>query len=360
MFTLPAHSHLMNIKFKTQNLRLVFGILFFLSTLSSQAQTGVSNNSQTDVATQRLQSELERIARLAKGKVGVSALHLESGKQVSLNLREPFPMASTVKVAIAVELFTKIEKGELSLMTMVDLQPSDLHPGSGTLDVLFAKPGVQLSVQNLLELMMVISDNSATDILLRLVGGVGAVRERLNVLGVKGMSVDRTIIELLADLDGVTLPPGSEWTLGFYDRLLKTKTPEKVKAAEAKMLTDLRDNSTPEAMTDLLAKIYNGTALKPESRTLLLAVMERCRGGVARLKGYLPPETVVAHKTGSLDANATDDVGIITLPDGAGHIAISVFVGKSPQPLAEREQVIAHIARSVYDYFLYQPTSSLK
>jgi len=335
-----------------KGLTIVFFIFVYGAGFGQMASSGLG----VDVANPRLQNELERIARLAKGKVGVCAIHLESGKQVSLNLKEAFPMASTIKVAIAVELFTKIEKGELSLMTMVDLQPSDLHPGSGTLDVLFAKPGVQLSVQNLLELMMVISDNSATDILLRLVGGVGPVRERLKVLGIQGMSVDRTIIELLADLDGVTLPPSTEWTLGFYERLLKTKTPEMVKAAEVKLQTDPRDTSTPEAMVNLLSQIYKGTALKPESRGLLLAVMERCRGGLARLKGYLPPETVVAHKTGSLDANATDDVGIITLPDGAGHIAIAIFVGKSTQPLAEREQTIAHLTRSIYDYFLFQPS----
>jgi beta-lactamase class A len=316
----------------------------------SRAQSPVAGK---DVARQRLMLELQRIAAQAKGKVGVAALHIESGVRVSLNPQEAFPMASTIKVAIAVELFAKIERGELSLMTMVDLQPSDLHPGSGTLDVLFAKPGVQLSVQNLLELMMVISDNSATDILLRLVGGTKPVMDRLNKLGITGMSVDRTIIELLADLDGVTLPAQSEWTLGFYDRLLKTRTPEMVKAAEDRLEKDMRDTSTPDAMVQLLSAIYSGAALKPENKVLLLAVMERCRGGLARLKGYLPVGTVVAHKTGSLDANATDDVGIITLPDGAGHIAIAVFIGRSTQPLAEREQTIAHLTRSIYDYFLY-------
>lgn len=331
-------------------------ICTFLNTsFSTYAQTKPSAPASSDIVSQRLEKELERIARLAKGRVGISALHLESGKQVSMNLHEPFPMASTVKVAIAVQLFTKIEKGELSLMTMVDLQPSDLHPGSGTLDVLFAKPGVQLSVQNLLELMMVISDNSATDILLRLVGGPKAVAERMKILGIKGMSVDRTIIELLADLDGITLPPSDQWTLGFYNKLLEKTTPQSRAAADLKVRTDPRDTSTPDAMVNLLTQIYRGTALKPESRDLLIAVMERCRGGAARLKGYLPPETVVAHKTGSLDATATDDVGIITLPDGAGHIAIAVFVGSSEQPLPEREQTIAHLARAVYDYFLFQP-----
>ena len=336
-------------------LRFLWVSLLLLTTLRIIAQPTAVNQKSVDIATQRLEQELAQLAKLAKGKVGVCALHLESGKQVSMNLRERFPMASTVKVAIAVQLFTLIEQGKLSLMTMVDLQPSDLHPGSGTLDVLFAKPGVQLSVQNLLELMMVISDNSATDILLRLVGGTGAVQNRVKALGIQGMSVDRTIIQLLADLDGITLPPIDQWTLGFYARLDSATTPDSKRAAAMKLVTDPRDTSTPEAMVNLLAQIYRGTALKPESRALLLGVMERCRGGLARLKGYLPPNTVVAHKTGSLDGSATDDVGIITLPGDAGHVAIAVFVGDSPMPLAEREQTIAHSARAIYDYFLYQP-----
>jgi beta-lactamase class A len=332
-------------------------VFMLLCCFSGLAQSSTSPAKPSDIATQRLEQELAQIAKLARGKVGICALHLESGKQVSMNLQERFPMASTVKVAIAVQLFTLIEQGKLSLMTMVDLKPSDLHPGSGTLDVLFNKPGVQLSVQNLLELMMVISDNSATDILLRLVGGTEAVQNRLKALNIQGMSVDRTIIQLLADLDGITLPPSDQWKLGFYARLDSTTTPEMKRAALTKLIADPRDTSTPEAMVALLTQIYRGTALKPESRALLLGVMERCRGGAARLKGYLPPNTVVAHKTGSLDGSATDDVGIITLPDGAGHIAIAVFVGASPMPLAEREQVIAHSARSIYDYFLYQPVA---
>lgn len=337
---------------------LILTVGLLLTGEIAQAQPKTIPLKPTDVVAQRLDQELARIAQLAKGPVGVSALHLESGRQITLNAQMPFPMASTVKVAIAVQLFHRIETGELSLMTMVDLQPADLHPGSGTLDVLFAKPGVQLSVQNLLELMMVISDNSATDILLRLAGGPEAVRNRLRALGIQGMSVDRSIIQLLADLEGVTLPPASQWTLGFYDRLNRNVTPEALKAVVTTFNADPRDKSTPDAMVDLLTQIYRGTALKPASRDTLLAVMQRCRGGVNRLKGYLPPATPVAHKTGSLDETATDDVGIITLPGDAGHIAIAVFVGQSPQPLAEREQTIAHLTRTLYDYFLFQPPVS--
>jgi beta-lactamase class A len=318
------------------------------------AQTVKPAHTTSDVVAQRMEHELARIARLGGGQVGVQAIHLESGRQISLNPQVKFPMASTIKIAIAVQLLTKIEQGELSLATMVDVKPADLHPGSGTLTSLFIHPGVQLSVQNLLELMIVISDNSATDILLGLAGGPDAVMNRLKTLNVQGMSVDRSIIQLLADLQGVTLPPEDQWTAGFYEKLSQGLTPEMRKKAVDTFAVDPRDTSTPAAMVDLLTKIYQGKALKPDSRQVLLDVMGRCQTGNARIKGFLPPGTDVAHKTGSLGATATDDVGYVTLPDNAGHIAIAVFVGPSTQQTAERDQTIAHISRAIYDYFLFQ------
>jgi len=312
----------------------------------------------TDLATKRLTNELERIAQLGGGRVGVQAVHIETGRSVSLNAEVGFPMASTVKVAIATQLLTRIDRGELSLNTMVDVKPADLHPGSGTLSSLFTRPGVSLSVHNLFELMMLISDNSATDMLLGLAGGPAVVQNRLKSLGITGMSVDRSIIQLLADLQGIPLPSPDQWTTGFYEKLEKERLPETRQKAVAAFATDPRDTSTPAAMVDLLLKLY-GTALKPDSRAVLLDVMERCRSGEARLRGFLPPGTVVAHKTGSLGATATDDVGYITLPDNAGHVAIAVFVGPSTQPTAEREQTIAHAARAVYDYFLFTVPASL-
>jgi beta-lactamase class A len=80
--------------------------------------------------------------------------------------------------------------------------------------------------------------------------------------------------------------------------------------------------------------------------------MRRCQTGEARLKGILPANTEVAHKTGTI-GGTTNDVGIITLPDNAGHVAISVFVKSSEKEIPAREQVIAEIARSAHDFFLF-------
>jgi len=78
----------------------------------------------------RLQQELSRLAGLAGGTVGVSAIHIESGRQISLHGGERLPMASTYKVPIAVQLLTRVEKGEISLGEMIEVKASDLHLGT--------------------------------------------------------------------------------------------------------------------------------------------------------------------------------------------------------------------------------------
>lgn len=115
---------------------------------------------------------------------------------------------------------------------------------------------------------------------------------------------------------------------------------------------DPRDTSTPEAMARLLEKLWRGELLSQASTALLLDIMTRCQTGENRIKGFLPPGIAVAHKTGTI-GGTTNDVGIITLPEEAGHIALAVFVKESEAEVAERERAIAQIARGVYDYFLF-------
>ena len=139
-----------------------------------------------DAGTDRLQSEIERLAKITDGVVGVSALHIESNRRLTLNGEDRFPMASSYKIPIAVQLLARVDRGEVRLDQMVTIEPHDLHPGSGTLTSLFNQPGVSLSVRNLLELMLLISDNSATDIVMRLAGGPEAVTAKMRELGIAG------------------------------------------------------------------------------------------------------------------------------------------------------------------------------
>jgi beta-lactamase class A len=79
--------------------------------------------------------------------------------------------------------------------------------------------------------------------------------------------------------------------------------------------------------------------------------MKRCETGLTRIKGLLPPDTEIMHKTGSI-AMTANDVGIITLPGDGGHVVISVFVKSSEKGIPDRERAIAEVSRTIYDYFI--------
>ncbi len=331
--------------------------LFLVVTMcaAAGAQTGTASQHPSDQSLQRLEREIARLAKVSGGVVGVTAIHLETGRRVSLNGTERFPMASTFKVPIAVQLFTRIDRDEVKLDQMIEIKQSDLHPGSGTLSDLFNKGGLALSVRNLIELMLLISDNSATDVMLRTAGGAEAVTARMRALGIDGINVNRSTAQLISDWIGATgLPPEDQWSPVLFTSAYRAVTPEEQKAAAKRFDSDPRDTATPDGMAALLERIYRKDILKPGSSELLLDIMRRCRTGDARLKGLLPQGTEVAHKTGTI-GGTTNDVGIITLPDNAGHVAIAAFVKASEKDGAVRERAIAEIARAVHDFFLFQP-----
>lgn len=309
----------------------------------------------TDPSLARLEQQMEYVSHATDGVVGVNAVHVESGRQVSLHGNEGFPMASAFKLPVAVQIMSMVDDGRLTLDKMVSLTPQDLHPGSGKLTELLFHPGVSLSVANLLELAIVISDNTAADLLLREAGGPSAVTAKMRTLGLPGIRIDRSTAFLISDWQGAkNLPPESQWSREIWDKLYDA-VPERdhMRARRAEM-TDPRDTATPNDMTQLLLRLWRGDILKPESTHVLLDMMERCQTGKSRIKGLLPQGTDVEHKTGSLGGVA-NDIGFIMLPGAAGHIAISVFTKSSTKPEDAAERAIAEIARTVYDYFVLVP-----
>ena len=262
-------------------------IAFFLSLLAFAAQPAVAASSPS---LSTLEQQLSDLISNKSADVGIAALDLNTGETVSIKGNTPFPMASTVKVAIAALYLAQVDHGRRSLDDTIN--------------------GV--SARNLMKRMLIHSDNHATDILLKDLGGPSAVHDWLQDNGITGLRVDRTIAQLL-----------------------KSK----------RDLWDRRDSSTPVAMVQLLQRIYKAELIKPESRNYLLDLMAQCQTGKNRMKALLPFGTPVEHKTGTLDG-LTDDVGFITLPDGR-RVAVAIFArGGSNRP-----RTIAETARALYDRF---------
>ena len=257
-----------------------------LSLLAFSAQPALAASSPN------LLSLEQQLASMVSGKsadVGIAALDLNTGETVSIKGNTPFPMASTVKVAVAALYLAQVDHGRRSLDDTIN----------------------GISARTLMARMLIHSDNRATDILLKDLGGPSALHDWLQQSGVTGLRVDRTIAQLLSD---------------------------------KRDLWDRRDSSTPTAMVDLLKRIYRAELIKPQSRNYLLDLMAQCETGKNRMKALLPG-VPIEHKTGTLNG-LTDDVGFITMPDGH-RVAVAIFTRGG----SDRPRTIAEAARAIYDGF---------
>ena len=242
-----------------------------------------------DHGLKRLEKEIARLAKGAQGVVGVGAIHIETGREVYLNKSAEFPMASTFKVPVAAKIFSLIEEGKVRLEDMISVEAGDLRLGSGTLSNLFDDPGVKLSVLNLMKLMLIISDNSATDLCVRLAGGTEAVTQYMRDIGIEGIRVDRPTLGLINDYLGIKgIEKDARITPEELIELLKKIPSEEQKKAAETFNKDPRDTTTPEGMALLFKNIWNREILSEESSALLLDIMKRCETGKSRIRAILP------------------------------------------------------------------------
>jgi beta-lactamase class A len=306
-----------------------------------------------DTSTAALQREIGRVAAASGATVGVTAIHVETGRRVSLRGGERFPMQSVYKLPIALQLLRLADEGRVNLDRRVAVPRAELRAGASTLADEHPDGGT-FTLRDLVERMVSTSDNTASDVVLRLAGGPAAVTANLRAHGVRGVRVDRPEGRLILDFSGIPYAPGRE-RKAVADSLFARVPAARQRTAMEAYLADPRDTATPDAMADLLVKLRRGRFLRPARRAELMRMLTRTPTGAARLKGRLPAGTVVAHKTGTSRTVAgttavVNDVGIVTLPDGS-HAAIAVFVKRSTRGPEAAEGAIAAIARAVYDHW---------
>lgn len=329
------------------------------ATASGAAASGVSATSTALAAA--LAPAFAQAERESGGYLGAAVLHLESGESASYHGRERFPMQSVFKLPLAIDIFARVDAGELRFDEMIHIRPSDIRPGPpNALADELPKAGGDRTLLDLLERILITSDNTAADALLERIGGPSKVTERLRGLGISGIDVSRSEAELMMDFCGVTAYPlRDSWTVeGIREaiRAANRAAPDARSKALATYLADARDTATPEAMAGLLARVHWQDLLKKASAARLVAILERVGTGKDRLKGLLPAGTVVAHKTGTSDETdgitpTTNDVGIITLPGDAGHVVVVAFLAGSRGDGAARAHAIAQLGRAVFDHF---------
>jgi beta-lactamase class A len=256
-----------------------------------------------------LEAELRELAEAFDGDVGVAVRHLQRRRAADLNGDRAFPLASIAKLPIA---YAALRQGQAGPIDSVTVTAADRAPG----ETRFAA-GTVAHISQLVERSLANSDNTASDVLLRLAGGPAEVTRFVADLGVAGVRVDRSMHQVFSD-----------WR----------------QAGPAAFVRDERDTGTAAGIVALLAALHRGDALDSAEREVILHGLRSAVTGPDRIRAGAPPGASVAHKTGTLGP-MTHDVGIITLADG-GEVALAVLI-RSDAPVPARERLIAAVARAV-------------
>ena len=256
---------------------------------------------------ERLARGIEEIAAEVGGTVGVAARDVRRGRALDLNAGAVFPSASVIKVCILVELFGQAAEGRARLDETMVLDDGEKVPGSGVLSMLH--PGLELTLEDLANLMINVSDNTASNMLIDRLG-VDAINTRMEALGLTQTRLGRK----------------------FYDFEARDR--------------GLDNWATPEDLTHLLVQMEQRRVVSADACERMIAIMRRQQFD-NRIPRLLPPDTPVANKTGSI-STACHDIGIIYSP--AGPLVLAVLT-RDIESAAVAEGAIRHVARLVYEHW---------
>ena len=270
-----------------------------------------------------LKEKISQIIQSKHAEVGVAIYGSGPCDTLSINGNTRFPMQSVYKLHLAFAVLNSVDNGELSLNRKVPIAKSDLLPDTWSpLRDKYPKGNIELLLKDILVYTVSQSDNNGCDRLFRLIGGTKVVNNYMHGIGIDNIEIKATEQEM-----------SREWNVQFTNW------------------------TTPLAAVQLLRKFEEGKILSEDSRAFLWETLLGTTTGNKRLRGDLPVQTLVAHKTGSSGRNkngisaAVNDMGIVVLPNGK-HFAISVFVSKSTEDDQTNEKIIADIAKMTWDYYI--------
>jgi beta-lactamase class A len=273
----------------------------------------------------RLQASVETITRSVNATWGIYVKSLESGEEVAVNADRQMETMSTIKIPLMVEAFEQIKAGKFKLTDKYTFAQADSQPGTGTIQRM--DPGAVMTVKDLITMMIIVSDNTATEVLYRMVGGPEAVNARMDAMGLnstRAMNVPSKWFPVLR---------GAPSTEQFY--------------REKKYPFGL---STPREMGRLLEMMERGMLVDKAASDLMLQIM---RGQLYRTRipryvtGYRIP-----HKTGDFLPYVGDDVGV--LESQGRTVIVSIFTGDHYGSGEMLENAIGLVSREVADYFGYK------
>jgi beta-lactamase class A len=256
-----------------------------------------------------LSARLASIEKKSGGRLGCAVLDTSNGKQILHRADERFPMCSTFKLIATSLVLHRVEQGREQLDRRVVFKAGDLVAHSPATDK--HADGKGMTISELCEATMTLSDNTAANLLLASFGGPQAITAFLRSIG-----------------DGVT-------RLDRNETSLNEATPG-----------DLRDTTSPAAMLENLHCLVLGDILKPVSRAMLTNWMVRCQTGGNRLRAGLPADWKVGDKTGAGENGTTNDIGVLWLPDRAP-VFVTAYLTESTLSDDGRDAILADVGRAI-------------
>lgn len=302
-----------------------------------------------------LQQLLKQAIAPIAGVMGVCIHDVASGRELGVRLDEPLPMASICKLPILVAAYREHDAGRLDLAERVTIARDHHCLGSGILN--FFDVGLRPTIHDLLLLMIVVSDNAATDLVLERVPP-RQVTSAMRELGLPSIQVDRTLRELLNNVF-TTLDPRLEGLTTATWRDQVDGNPEMRAAAEdlnelrhaVNQATRDRDVATPRAIARLLAQIATDRCADAGSCQSMRDILNEQQLN-ARLPRDLPAFSKLPHKTGTFGAGAVvNDAGILML-HGDPVATIAVLSRDLRSPKYETEAALARVGRIVFDHYV--------
>ena len=304
----------------------VLKVLKVLVVLGGLAVLGIPLHGQTQpTPLQRLEASILRTTRSVNASWGIYVKSLETGEQIAIDADRQMETMSTIKIPLMVEVLEQVKAGRFKLTDKYTFAEKDVQPGTGTIQRL--DYGAVMTVKDLITMMIIVSDNTATEVLYRMVGGIEPVNARMQALGLKTTR-------------GMNVP--SKW----FPALRAAPTTEQF----------YRDGkfpfgySTPREMGRLLEMMERGTLVDKASSDLMLRIM---RGQLyrTRIPRYVTGFTI-PHKTGDFLPYVGDDVGVLEAPGKT--IVLTVFTGNHFGSGEALENAIGLVAKDVADYFSYR------
>ena len=267
-----------------------------------------------------LEARIAPLAKAHQGKVAVAVKHLKTGEEYLLNADEAMPTASLIKLPIMVETYWQASEGKLKLDKTLTLAEGDKVKGSGILTAHFSA-GATFPLRDAVRLMIAFSDNTATNLVLDQIE-IPSTNARMEKLGFTNTKLNAKVFK------------GSTTSIA----------PERTKKFGL-------GSTTAREMIRLLEFIESGKVVSSEACQEMIAHLKAC-DDKEKMTRLLPAGTVVAHKTGSVNACKTD-AGIIYLKSGPVAICVLTDENKDERWVADNagQVLIAKVAKEVFDHF---------